>query len=385
MHNGKLVRTMCMQTECQSLASSMVALHTGFEDSVSGCIQNNGRNTDRKQSLGSVSNPGAPEILPKIVEPCKCEDNDVPFPEVVEPVNCVPFPEVLESETCIHCQEDTEEEETSIECDILDSTLVESVSPVGLTVEDVHSLTPVHQPSHLMTRQPSYHSDVSDTPINYITDYDDESVDNLLPDSGSEKGTQTDTLLEGVELRSTALVGPDFSMDNVRRLQLQSHQATSTTGIPDSVENEERRLYEKRKNSSPEFRIVIADHNEKRKNSSPEVRFMIGDHNSGTDLSDSESRTLPAITVHDFDRPTPSRQLPMYASYTRHHAHAHPYSRMVDSPVPMHNQSMVDLSTAAEEEEETLWMWVSGGGCVVEPTSLPKWFYQGMLTLQYTS
>lgn len=317
MHNGKLMRTMCAQTVDLSTASNLVALHSGFEDSQNSAFLagDGGTSVGRSPSASPVNVPGVPELVSE-------------FPETVSPS--------------------------------------ESVTAKGLTVEDIHNLSPIAVPVHSFTRQHSYHTDVSvsDNTIDYITDFKEEDSCENLQDSGSEKGTQTEALPDCVNLHHGALLGPDITVDLVKRLQLQSNQSTSTTGIPDSVEWEDRK---------PAYLL------DSRENSLGSIKFSVGDKELGLDsrtVSDGDLRTTPSIIVDDFDsRPRPL----LFTSQSRQQGLMNSFSRTADSSLPIRNDSMADLCSVEDEmdQEEPLWMWVCGGGCVVEPTSLPKWFLQG--------
>ncbi|XP_030840073.1 tectonin beta-propeller repeat-containing protein 1 isoform X3 [Strongylocentrotus purpuratus] len=321
MHNGKLMRTMCAQTVDLSMASNSVALHSGFEDSQnSAFLPGDGGTIGRSASASPVNVPGVPEL---VSEPPETDSPSV------------------------------------------------SVPAKGLTVEDIHNLSPIAVPVRAFTRQPSYHTDVSvsDNTIDYITDFNEEDSCENLQDSGSEKGTQTETLPDCVNLHHGALVGPDITVDLVKRLQLQSNQSTSTTGIPDSVEREDGR---------PAYLV------DNSKNSLGSIKFSVGDKELGLDsgtVSDGDLRTTPSIMVEDFDsRPRPH----LFTSQSRQRGLMNSFSRTVDSSLPIRNDSMADLCSVEDEMdlEEPLWMWVCGGGCVVEPTSLPKWFHQATLSQQ---
>lgn len=318
MHNGKLMRTMCAQTVDLSMASNSVALHSGFEDSQNSAFLpgDGGTSVGRSPSASPVNVPGVPELVSE-------------------------SPETPDSPS-------------------------EPVPAKGLTVEDINNLSPIAVPVPSFTRQHSYHTDVSvsDNTIDYITDFNEEDSCDNLQDSGSEKGTQTETLPDCVNLHHGALLGPDITVDLVKRLQLQSNQSTSTTGIPDSVEWEDRK---------PAY---LRD---SRENSLGSIKFSVGDKELGLDsgtVSDGDLRTTPSITVDDFDsRPRPL----LFTSQSRQQGPLRSFSRTGDSSLPIRNDSMADLCSVEDEMEmeEPLWMWVCGGGCVVEPTSLPKWFHQG--------
>ncbi|XP_072168056.1 tectonin beta-propeller repeat-containing protein 1-like [Diadema setosum] len=314
MHNGKLVRTMCVQTDDGILASAVSGIYSQFEDSLNSYTDIQGQSRTMGSSLSLSSYNRAKEAQ-------RQKDSD------------------------------------------RGSALPESAPPKGLTVDEVHNQTPVEGEKPALARQPSYHSDFSDTPINYITDYDEEdSSENPLAGGGSEKGTQTDNLPDCVQSLPGALVGPDVTMDLRQLLQQQSHQATSTTGIPESVEGEDRRY---------------------RKDSTPELKFSISSHDLAVDpstMSDANHKAMPTIMVDSGDRLYGRRKL-LCLAHARQQMSPHLFPRRAESPLP-YSDSMVDLSTTADEEEEVRWSWVSGGGCVVEPTSLPKWFYQATLSQQ---
>ncbi|XP_063961190.1 tectonin beta-propeller repeat-containing protein 1-like [Lytechinus pictus] len=328
MHNGKLMRTMCAQTVDISKANSSGALNSGFEDSInSAYLPVDGGSVGRSASASPVNVPDVPELVSSI---------PLNVPDVEELV--LVFPEA--------------------------DPPSESDPAKGLTVEDIHNLTPITMPTHPITRQPSYHTDVSDNTIDYITEFNEEDSCENLQDSGSEKGTQTETLPDCINLHQGGLAGPDITVDLVKQLQLQNNQSTSTTGIPDCVEQEDKR---------PKYLV------DNRKNSFGSVKFSLNDKEHKIDsgsVSDSELRTTPSIMVDDFD----NRRRP----HSRQQVLSHSFSRTADSSLPMRNNSMADLCQAGDEmeEEEPLWMWVSGGGCVVEPTSLPKWFFQATLSQQ---
>ncbi|XP_041473634.1 tectonin beta-propeller repeat-containing protein 1-like [Lytechinus variegatus] len=330
MHNGKLMRTMCAQTVDISKANSSGALNSGFEDSMNSTfLPVDGGSVGRSASASPVNVPDVPELV---------SSSPLNVPDVEELV--LVFPE--------------------------DDPPSESDPAKGLTVEDIHNLTPVTMPAHPITRQPSYHTDVSDNTIDYITDFNEEDSCENLQDSGSEKGTQTETLPDCINLHQGGLVGPDITVDLVRQLQLQNNQSTSTTGIPDCVEQEDKR-----------HKYLV----DNRTHSFGSVKFSLNDKEHKIDsgsVSDSELRTTPSITVDDFD----SRRRPLL--HARPRVVTHSFSRTADSSLPIRNDSMAELCQAGDEteEEEPLWMWVSGGGCVVEPTSLPKWFFQATLSQQ---